>query len=116
MRGDETEKMATMNRWLDGVCAELGVDRAVMDANSTPLLRLISDVAHGPTRPGAPLTAFLVGLAGARAGGDSAAQAAAVGERIAEVERLVAAWQASKPASAAAPATAADRADATAGA
>ncbi|WP_448073073.1 DUF6457 domain-containing protein [Georgenia yuyongxinii] len=123
MRGDESEKMTVMNRWLDAVCAELGVDRAVMDANVKPLLALISDVAHGPTRPGAPLTAFLVGLAGAR---DGAAQAAAVGERIARVERLVQAWDptvpaattagGAVPAAAADDATAADRTDATAGA
>lgn len=91
MRGDETEKMAAMDRWLDAVCAELGVDRAVMDANSTGLLELISGVAHGPSRPGAPLTAFLVGLASATAG-DSAAQAKAVGERITTVSGLVASW------------------------
>lgn len=89
MRGDETEKMAAMNRWLDAVCAELEVDRSVMDTNSTALLRLISDVAHGPSRPGAPLTAFLVGLAGASAPGPAAP---AVGERIAAVSRLVESW------------------------
>ncbi|KAE8762615.1 DUF6457 domain-containing protein [Georgenia thermotolerans] len=90
VRGDESEKMAAMNRWLDAVCAELDVDRAVLDANSAALLALISDVAHGPSRPGAPVTAFLVGLAAARAGGDVPA---AAGERIARVRRLVAAWE-----------------------
>ncbi|WP_205739830.1 DUF6457 domain-containing protein [Georgenia sp. SYP-B2076] len=92
MRGDETAKMAAMNRWLDAVCAELGVDRAVMDVNATALLALISDVAHGPTRPGAPLTAFLVGLAGATAA-DGPAQARAVAEKVAAVHRLVQAWE-----------------------
>ncbi|MDM8086399.1 DUF6457 domain-containing protein [Cellulomonas cellasea] len=91
-RGDETQKMAVMNAWLDQVCAELDVDRAVLDANTMPLLQLINHVAHGPSRPGAPVTAFLVGLAGAGASTDPAEQARAVGERIAAVERLVAAW------------------------
>ncbi|GAA1644035.1 hypothetical protein GCM10009790_26770 [Georgenia ruanii] len=95
VRGDEAEKMAAMNRWLDAVCAELDVDRAVLDANSSALLALISDVAHGPSRPGAPVTAFLVGLAAARAGGDVAA---AAGDRIAQVRRLVAAWETPGPA------------------
>lgn len=94
MTGDETEKMAAMSAWLDAVCAELGVDRAVMDANSEALLDLIRDVAHGPSRPGAPMTAFLVGLASANASTDPATQAVAVAERVAAVERLVAGWTA----------------------
>lgn len=92
MTGDESEKMAAMNAWLDAVCAELGVDRAVMDANSGALLDLIRDVAHGPSRPGAPMTAFLVGLASANASSDPAAQATTVAEQVAAVERLVAGW------------------------
>ncbi|WP_187138369.1 DUF6457 domain-containing protein [Cellulomonas timonensis] len=91
-RGDETQKMAVMNAWLDQVCAELDVDRSVLDANTMPLLQLINHVAHGPSRPGAPVTAFLVGLAGASASTDPAEQARVVGERIAAVEKLVAAW------------------------
>ena len=95
VRGDESEKMAAMNRWLDAVCAELDVDRAILDANSAALLALISDVAHGPSRPGAPVTAFLVGLAAARAGGDVPA---AAGERIAQIRHLVTAWDGAGPA------------------
>lgn len=91
-RGDETQKMAVMNAWLDGVCAELGVDRSVLDANTTGLLALINHVAHGPSRPGAPVTAFLVGLAAASTSADPAEQAQAAAERIAAVERLVATW------------------------
>ncbi|MFH5824112.1 DUF6457 domain-containing protein [Georgenia sp. AZ-5] len=93
-RGDETEKMAAMNRWLDAVCGELGVDRAVMDASTSRLLELIHDVAHGPSRPGAPLTAFLVGLAAGSAADDAAAPEVSeqVAERVAAVSRLVAVW------------------------
>ncbi|UNX54004.1 DUF6457 domain-containing protein [Georgenia sp. TF02-10] len=92
-RGDETQKMAVMNRWLDAVCAELGVDRTVLDDNTTALLRLINHVAHGPSRPGAPVTAFLVGLAAAAAApADPGEQSRAVADRLAAVEKLVAAW------------------------
>ncbi|MHB1065444.1 MAG: DUF6457 domain-containing protein [Georgenia sp.] len=87
-RGDESEKMAAMNRWLDAVCAELDVDRGVLDANSAGLLALISDVAHGPSRPGAPLTAFLVGLAAARTGDP----AVAVAQGVSRVSVLATSW------------------------
>jgi len=86
-RGDETRKMAQMNAWLDEVCAELGVDRTVVGEVTPDLLRLVSAVAHGPSRPGAPLTAFVVGLA-AGAGG---ASAEAVRGRADAVASLVAA-------------------------
>jgi hypothetical protein len=56
------------------------------------MLRLISEVAHGPSRPGAPLTAFVVGLAAARAAGDPEEQAAAVVARVEAVSALVARW------------------------
>ncbi|GAA4416777.1 hypothetical protein GCM10023169_12070 [Georgenia halophila] len=85
-RGDETRKMAAMNTWLDEVCAELGVDRDIMTASTPDLLRLVGQVAHGPSRPGAPLTAFLVGLAAGSAGGGSDA----VTDRAEAVARLVA--------------------------
>lgn len=88
-RGDETAKMAEMSRWLDAVCTEIDVDRAVLDATSADLLRLISTVAHGPSRPGAPLTAFLVGLAAARADDP----ATAVVEHAKSLSALAAGWE-----------------------
>ena len=92
VRGDETRKMTVMNAWLDEVCAELGVEREVLSAVTSPMLRLIGEVAHGPSRPGAPLTAFVVGLAAARAADDPAGQAAAVVERVEAVSALVDRW------------------------
>lgn len=89
-RGDETAKMAAMNRWLDAACAELDVDRGILDASSAGLLRLIGEVAHGPSRPGAPLTAFLVGLAAAR----TDEPAAAVAEQVERLSALAAGWDA----------------------
>ncbi|MGV9182883.1 DUF6457 domain-containing protein [Arcanobacterium canis] len=60
-RYDDPEKMARMNRWLRTVSAELELPHETIEKVQEPLLRLISTVAHGPSRPGAPLTAFLVG-------------------------------------------------------
>ncbi|MDY5589558.1 MAG: DUF6457 domain-containing protein [Arcanobacterium sp.] len=62
---DDPEVMARMQRWLTAVSHELGVNTDLIEENQKPLLDLISAVAHGPSRPGAPLTAFLVGYAAA---------------------------------------------------
>lgn len=63
MHADDPETMATMRTWLQLVSTELGVDPSLVFEAEEPLLGLISAVAHGPSRPGAPLTAFLVGVA-----------------------------------------------------
>jgi hypothetical protein len=48
---------------LTEVATALGLEaEAVLDVEPE-LLDLVSHVAHGPSRPGAPLTCFLVGLA-----------------------------------------------------
>ncbi|MDN6487215.1 DUF6457 domain-containing protein [Ancrocorticia populi] len=62
---DDPEKMAKLAAWLEAAAEELGVDPSVVTDNQTDLLGLIDTVAHGPSRPGAPLTAFLVGYAAA---------------------------------------------------
>lgn len=51
------------HRWLAAVSTELAQDPAVISSLTTELLDLTRDIAHGPSRPAAPLTAFLVGLA-----------------------------------------------------
>lgn len=56
------------------VARALDVD---LDVDSTALLDLTKTVAHGVARPAAPLTAFLVGYAAARAGGGPEAVASA---------------------------------------
>lgn len=43
---------------------------------------MISDVAHGPSRPGAPLTAFLIGVAAGHG-----ADAADLAGRVAKLAR-----------------------------
>ncbi|GAA2180123.1 hypothetical protein GCM10009785_09640 [Brooklawnia cerclae] len=67
---DEPEKMAQMNAWLDEVCEALGVHRADLAAVTPAVLGLVSQVAHGPSRPAGPLTAMAVGIAASRADGD----------------------------------------------
>lgn len=72
---DDPEKMARMRDWLRAVSAELGIEDAIVSEAEQPVLDLISRVAHGPSRPGAPLTAYLVGVAVGR-GGDASELAA----------------------------------------
>lgn len=83
---DDPAKMAAMRAWLEAVCRELNLPTSVLDSVQTDLLHLISEVAHGPSRPGAPLTAFLVGLAAA---GDTEKASA----DIAKITRLVENYQ-----------------------
>ena len=53
--------MNVLAEWTELVCRELGVDPAKIDRDA--LLDLTKEVAHGVTRPAAPLTAYLLGLA-----------------------------------------------------
>ena len=53
--------MSTLDLWIDAVCAELGVDRAVVSERL--ILDLARDAAHQVDRPAAPVTAFLAGIA-----------------------------------------------------
>lgn len=65
--------MNTLHSWTATVCSELGVDPG--DVDRELVLDLARDVAHGVTRPAAPLTAYLLGLAVGR--GTPAVDAAA---------------------------------------
>jgi hypothetical protein len=65
--------MTTLDEWTAAACAELDLDPA--DANTGLVLGLARDVAHGALRPGAPVTAYLLGLAVGR-GADPAGAAA----------------------------------------
>jgi len=57
-----------LSEWVDAVSQELGLEGAVDNAAMVDMvLDLTSDVAHGVSRPGAPVTAFLVGVAAGRA-------------------------------------------------
>lgn len=50
-----------LNEWVAAVGAELGIDPA--EANTRLVLDLARDVAHNVLRPGAPATAYLLGVA-----------------------------------------------------
>lgn len=93
--------MGEMERWLAAASAELGVPAAVLTASSHPVLDLVRDVAHGVSRPAAPLSAFLVGLAAGAAGAAGTADAAgAIGAtadqvlaRVARLQAMAADWE-----------------------
>jgi len=52
--------VTSMQRWLDAVCADLGIDPGLADART--ILDLAREVAHRVDRPAAPLTARTSGL------------------------------------------------------
>jgi len=63
-----------MSEWVATVAGELRLDEVLDSAALVDLvLDLTSDVAHGVSRPGAPVTAFLVGVAAGRAADPAAA-------------------------------------------
>jgi hypothetical protein len=66
--------MSVLEKWIGAACAELGIDRAVIDERA--VLDLARDVAHQVDRPAAPVTAFLLGVAvgGGRPFGETAEQ------------------------------------------
>lgn len=77
---DEAAKMENMHKWLNEICVALGLAPEEYESVEKELLNLIAHVAHGPSRPGAPMTAFLVGLATGRGGN--------AGETIRELDKL----------------------------
>lgn len=69
--------MTTMDEWVTAACAELDLDPAGVPVSA--VLDLARDVAHHVLRPGAPVTAYLLGLAVGR-GADPAVAAARLAE------------------------------------
>ncbi|MPZ67012.1 MAG: molybdopterin-guanine dinucleotide biosynthesis protein MobA [Pseudonocardiaceae bacterium] len=65
----------TLEAWTARACQALDLDPEMLDRDL--VLDMTRDVAHGVARPAAPLTAFLVGLAAGRDGGDAEAVRAA---------------------------------------
>ena len=53
--------MSELSDWTEAACKELGLEPG--DLERDLVLDLARDVAHGVTRPAAPLTAYLLGLA-----------------------------------------------------
>jgi hypothetical protein len=60
-----------MHRWVAQLVEELDVDASAVDVEA--VLDLAREAAYGVGRPAVPLSAFLVGYAVARRGGDRAA-------------------------------------------
>ena len=89
--------MSDLDVWLAQVIDALDLDAAAVDAVTGPMLDRVRDVAHGVVRPGAPMAAFLVGLAAGAATGTGAPTRDVVDgvqERLVVLDRLIAAWPA----------------------
>ena len=65
--------MSVLDTWIAAACDELGLTPA--DTETKVVLDLARDVAHNVVRPGAPVTAYLMGVAVGR-GADPAEVAA----------------------------------------
>ncbi|MFP7696009.1 DUF6457 domain-containing protein [Trueperella sp. LYQ143] len=63
---NEEKKMAVMDAWLAAVAEEIGAPIDVIRTHRDELLNLVSTIAHGPSRPGAPMTMFLLGMCAAQ--------------------------------------------------
>ncbi|MFG1802688.1 DUF6457 domain-containing protein [Micromonospora carbonacea] len=68
--------MTVLEDWVTAACAELGLDPAEVPV--AVVLDLARDVAHQVLRPGAPVSAYLLGLAVGR-GADPAVAADRLG-------------------------------------
>ncbi len=87
--------MSDLDVWMAQVVEALDLDPAAVEAVTGPMLDRVRDVAHGVVRPGAPMAAFLVGLAAGAATGPGAATQDVVDgvqDRLVVLDRLIAAW------------------------
>ena len=79
--------MSELDDWIAAAGRELGLDAA--EVPTKVVLDLAKDVAHGVLRPGAPVTAYLMGVAVGRG-----AEPSDVAARLSE---LALSWRASAP-------------------
>lgn len=77
----------SLDDWTRALSEALDLDPDGVDRDG--VLDLTKDAAHRVARPAAPLTAYIVGLAVGKAGGDAAAFTRAVSV----AEKLTADWQ-----------------------
>lgn len=82
------ESLDSAHEWLAQAADQLDQDPAVIRELTGDLLDLTRDVAHGPSRPAAPLTAFLVGLASGRELGADAGSATAVATVRSQISQI----------------------------
>jgi Domain of unknown function (DUF6457) len=86
-------EMNELDAWVAAACSELGL--APADVRAKSVLDVARDVAHQVLRPGAPVTAYLMGVAVGR-GADPA-------ETAARISALALAWPEREGASSAGP-------------
>ena len=87
----DSDDARALSEWVTAVARELGLEGSVEAGSTVDLvLDLTSDVAHGVSRPAAPVTAFLIGVAAGRA--DDPAVAAR--DFAGKVSRLAKGWDA----------------------
>jgi hypothetical protein len=85
----ESSDATALSDWVNAVAQELGLAESFDGRGTIDLvLDLTSDVAHGVSRPGAPVTAFLVGVAAGRTGDP----AAAAKDYAAKISKLAEGW------------------------
>ncbi len=78
-----------LSEWITAVCRELGIDGELnSSATVDTVLDLTADVAHGVSRPGAPVTVFLIGVAAGRADDPSVAAR----DHAEKISALAAGW------------------------
>ncbi|EPD30778.1 DUF6457 domain-containing protein [Gleimia europaea] len=82
---DDPQKMEQMREWLTRAAQTIEVDKDVALDLEPDLLKLAQMTAHHTSRPGTPLTAFLVGLATGQVGGDNDAMVATARAKIASL-------------------------------
>ena len=89
----EKQSLHSTHQWLATVAEEFGVSPELARELVGDILDLTADVAHnGPSRPAAPTTAFLVGLAAGQdfePGQDTADRAARVRELVTRTGELL---------------------------
>ena len=86
----DSSDASALSEWVTAVVRELGIEEALdREGVVDMVLDLTSDVAHGVSRPGAPVTAFLVGVAAGRA--DDPAVAAR--DYAQKISRLADGWE-----------------------
>ncbi|QYH20251.1 hypothetical protein JKI95_04890 [Corynebacterium aquatimens] len=84
------ETLHSTHEWLDAVAQHLDADPALVRELVGDILDLTAAVAHnGPSRPAAPTTAFVVGLAAGQRFGALGGSADEVREMITQVEHLL---------------------------
>lgn len=90
----DPKDLRTAHQWLVAAGEVLGVPEQALTPIIPDLLDLTRDVAHGPSRPAAPLTAFLVGLAAGQTApeADAAESVAAVRTKITGLQPLLENW------------------------